>query len=98
VLGLAMRMLPASSFPYPLTTKRVFKAREEELLNATPAEWSFLGLVSLVDPPKPKVAEAVQKCKTAGVRVAMVTGDHPLTAEVRVMRFCLCVVFFFFNA
>ncbi len=81
VLGLALRILPLSTFPYPLTTKRVFKAREEELLNAPPAEWAFVGLTSLVDPPKPKVAEAVQKCKTAGVRVAMVTGDHPLTAE-----------------
>jgi sodium/potassium-transporting ATPase subunit alpha len=81
VLGLAMRVLPPALFPYPSTTKADFKAREEELLSAAPAAWGFLGLFSLVDPPKPKVDEAVQACKKAGVRVAMVTGDHPLTAE-----------------
>jgi len=81
VLGLAMRVLPPALFPYPTTTKADFKTREEELLSAAPALWGFLGLFSLVDPPKPKVDEAVQGCKKAGVRVAMVTGDHPLTAE-----------------
>jgi magnesium-transporting ATPase (P-type) len=41
----------------------------------------FLGLVSLVDPPRDGVAEAVEKCRSADIRVTMVTGDHPLTAE-----------------
>ena len=41
----------------------------------------FLGLVSLVDPPRDGVAEAVAKCRSASIRVTMVTGDHPLTAE-----------------
>ncbi|KAL6750151.1 Na+/K+-ATPase alpha subunit [Haematococcus lacustris] len=41
----------------------------------------FMGLFSLMDPPKPNVPEAVQSCRRAGIRVAMVTGDHPLTAE-----------------
>ena len=41
----------------------------------------FLGLVSLVDPPRDGVAEAVGKCRNASIRVTMVTGDHPLTAE-----------------
>ena len=41
----------------------------------------FLGLISLVDPPRDGVAEAVHKCRTASIRVTMVTGDHPLTAE-----------------
>jgi magnesium-transporting ATPase (P-type) len=41
----------------------------------------FMGLVSLVDPPRPGVMEAVDRCRNAGIRVAMVTGDHPLTAE-----------------
>jgi len=40
----------------------------------------FIGLTSLVDPPKPTVPHAIQTCKQAGVRVFMVTGDHPLTA------------------
>lgn len=40
----------------------------------------FVGLAGLMDPPKPSVPEAVAKCQEAGVRVIMVTGDHPLTA------------------
>ena len=41
----------------------------------------FLGLVSLVDPPRAGVAAAVAQCRSAGIRVMMVTGDHALTAE-----------------
>jgi hypothetical protein len=41
----------------------------------------FAGLISLVDPPKPGVEEAIGECRDAFIRVVMVTGDHPLTAE-----------------
>jgi sodium/potassium-transporting ATPase subunit alpha len=41
----------------------------------------FLGLMALIDPPRPAVPGAVGKCKTAGIKVIMVTGDHPTTAE-----------------
>ncbi len=40
----------------------------------------FLGLISLIDPPRVNVADAVNKCRSAGIRILMVTGDHPLTA------------------
>lgn len=40
----------------------------------------FCGLMSMIDPPRPGVPEAVRKCKTAGIKVYMVTGDHPVTA------------------
>jgi magnesium-transporting ATPase (P-type) len=40
----------------------------------------LLGLVGLEDPPRPDVGPALQACRDAGVRVAMVTGDHPATA------------------
>lgn len=40
----------------------------------------FVGLISLVDPPRPNVPHAVSICKTAGISVIMVTGDHPATA------------------
>ena len=39
----------------------------------------FLGLVSLIDPPRAEVAGALAKCRSAHIRVAMVTGDHPKT-------------------
>ncbi len=44
-------------------------------------ELTFLGLIAMVDPPRPEVAEAVEKCHQAGVRVIMITGDYGLTAE-----------------
>ncbi|HEX8972525.1 cation-transporting P-type ATPase [Oryzihumus sp.] len=40
----------------------------------------LLGLVGLEDPPRPDVGEAIARCRRAGIRLAMVTGDHPRTA------------------
>merc|ERR1712156_504540 len=41
----------------------------------------FVGLMSMIDPPRAAVPDAVTKCRSAGIKVIMVTGDHPITAK-----------------
>ena len=65
-LGLAYRVLPGTR-PSPL-----HDALEEELV--------WLGVVGMIDPPRPEAAPAVRTAHEAGVRVVMITGDHPGTA------------------
>jgi P-type Ca2+ transporter type 2C len=42
----------------------------------------WLGLMDMLDAPRPEVRDAVARCRSAGIRTVMITGDHPLTARV----------------
>jgi Ca2+-transporting ATPase len=44
-------------------------------------DMTFLGLVGMIDPPRPEAKTAIRTCEQAGIKVVMITGDHPLTAE-----------------
>nr|AUG84438.1 NaKATPase [Platynereis dumerilii] len=74
VLGFCDYFLPADQFPvgYP------FDADAE---NFPLTGLRFVGLMSMIDPPRAAVPDAVGKCRSAGIKVIMVTGDHPITAK-----------------
>lgn len=67
VLGVAFRFLDALP--------------DEKGLASVECDLALVGLVGLIDPPRPEVEAAVQTCKAAGIRPVMITGDHPLTAR-----------------
>jgi calcium-translocating P-type ATPase len=73
VLGFAERQLPPKKRP---PHRRA--TAEQDLC--------FVGLIAMLDPPRTGVAEAVAKCRTAGIRIIMITGDHPLTAAATAER------------
>jgi len=54
--------------------------RSQELSASSLSNMTFLGLVGVIDPLRSEVKDAVASCQQAGISVAMVTGDHPVTA------------------
>jgi sodium/potassium-transporting ATPase subunit alpha len=58
-----------------------FETDDLENLNFDITKMEFSGMISLEDPPREEVPEAIRCCHEAGIRVIMVTGDHPLTAR-----------------
>jgi P-type Ca2+ transporter type 2C len=67
VLGLAMRSLET--------------VPEEAAMEGAETDLIWLGLVGMLDAPRPEVREAVAACRKAGIRPVMITGDHQLTAR-----------------
>lgn len=68
VLGFAYRVLePGVDFSHP----------DPDFLER---ELIFVGLAGMIDPPRPSAIKAIHTCRRAGIRVAMITGDHQLTA------------------
>ena len=66
VLGFAYKELDH------MPSKEEMKSIEKDLI--------FIGMVGMIDPPREEAKKAVEKCKTAGIKVVMITGDHKITA------------------
>ncbi|THD24828.1 Sodium/potassium-transporting ATPase subunit alpha-B [Fasciola hepatica] len=74
VLGFCDFRLPKESYP------KGFSFNVDEP-NFPVGNMRFVGLMSMIDPPRAAVPDAVAKCRSAGIKVIMVTGDHPITAK-----------------
>ncbi|XP_035207126.1 sodium/potassium-transporting ATPase subunit alpha-like isoform X2 [Stegodyphus dumicola] len=71
VIGFCDLELPKDKFPLGYTF------RED---NIPFKGLRFLGLMSMIDPPRPSVPEAIKKCRRSGIKVILLTGDHDITA------------------
>jgi Ca2+-transporting ATPase len=69
-IGVALRTLPREKID-----------EAGELDERMEQEFAWLGVIGMIDPPRPEAAESVLLAQLAGVRVIMITGDHPITAE-----------------
>ena len=95
VIGFAYKRLDPEQFPidYPFEiakpnkdtqgneqTKQTTGKVNDPITNFPLTDLTFVGLVAMEDPPRDGVKEAIAQCKTAGIKVIMVTGDQALTA------------------
>lgn len=74
---LARDALRVLALAYRPNLPKIKKYESHEIEN----DLIFLGLVGMMDPPRPEVREAITICKTAGIKVIMITGDYGITAE-----------------
>ena len=73
--AMALQALRNLAFAYKELPDNVGQFEEE-----MEQEFVFVGIMGMIDPPRPEVKDAIGICKTAGIRVVMITGDHKLTA------------------
>ena len=80
IIAFADLDLPPHKFP-PGYRFKTPNSEGNNAANFPEGGYRFLGLVSMVDPPRATVPDAVRKCRDSGIRVIMITGDHPATAK-----------------
>lgn len=81
--GKALRVLAVAAAPYPVESGKLHAENFAGKL-------TFVGLIAMIDPAREEAKEAVGKCKKAGIRVAMITGDNPDTAVAIASQIGIC--------
>lgn len=64
-----------------IAERKLEKDHNNYRIETVEQELTLLGLVAMMDPPRPEVQAAVEMCRTAGIKIVMITGDYGLTAE-----------------
>ena len=60
--------------------KEIDHIPSKEEMETIESDLTFIGMVGMIDPPREEAKKAVEKCKTAGIKTVMITGDHKITA------------------
>lgn len=75
--NMAKNALRVLAFGYKIIDKLPESKKEIQKLET---DLTFIGMVGMIDPPREEAKRAVEKCKTAGIKTVMITGDHKITA------------------
>ncbi len=75
--NMAKNALRVLAFGYK-TIDKLPESKEE--IQKLETDLTFIGMVGMIDPPREEAKRAVEKCKTAGIKTVMITGDHKITA------------------
>ena len=76
-----LRVIAVASIDDLTLSKAHTTAKTSEEYLQLEQKMTFIGLISMSDPPRPEVADSIRKCKDAGIRVVVITGDNKNTAE-----------------
>ena len=77
----AMETMSSQGLRVLAVATREFTGSAPQTVEVAEAELTLLGLLGFRDPPRPEAHAAIAACRTAGIKVVMITGDHPLTAR-----------------
>ncbi|CAF1043580.1 unnamed protein product [Didymodactylos carnosus] len=68
-------------FPFDCDSINFHVNAKFQAFNFPTKDYRFLGLISMIDPPRANVSAAVARCRSAGIKIIMITGDSPITAK-----------------